>query len=91
MRMALGASRSSVLRLVLSQGMRPVMLGLVAGLAGAFALSRYMTTLLFGVTRLDAPTYAAVAALLGVAAILACYLPARDAMRVDVLTAIREE
>ena len=91
MRMALGASRSSVLGLVVSQGMRPVILGLVAGVLGAFALSRYMTTLLFGVTPLDAPTYAGVAALLGVAAILACYLPARDALRVDVLTAIREE
>jgi putative ABC transport system permease protein len=91
MRMALGASRSSVLRLVLSQGMRPVVLGLVTGVIGAFALSRYMTTLLFGVTPVDAPTYAGVAALLGIAAILACYLPARDAMRVDVLTAIREE
>jgi len=91
MRMALGASRSSVLRLVLSQGMRPVVLGLLAGVLGAFVLSRYMTTLLFGVGRLDVPTYAGVAALLGVTAILACYLPARDAMRVDVLTAIREE
>jgi len=91
MRMALGASRSSVLRLVLSQGMRPVLLGLVAGVIGAFVLSRYMTTLLFGVTPVDAPTYAGVAALLAVAAVLACYLPARDAMRVDVLTAIREE
>jgi len=91
MRMALGASRSNVLRLVVSQGMRPVVIGLIAGIAGAFALSRYMTSLLFGVTPLDAPTYAGVAALLAVAAAFACYLPARDAMRVDVLTAIREE
>ena len=91
MRMALGASQSSVLRLVLSQGMRPVIRGLVVGVIGAFVLSRYMTTLLFGVTPVDAPTYAGGAALLAVAAVLACYLPARDAMRVDVLTAIREE
>ena len=91
MRMALGASRSSVLRLVISQGMRPVILGLVVGLTGAVALSRYIASLLFGVTRLDAPTYAAVALLLTVAAVLACYLPARDAMKVDVLTALREE
>jgi len=91
MRMALGASRSNVMRLVLSQGMRPVIIGLVAGIAGAFALSRYMTSLLFGVTSVDAPTYAGVAALLAVAAVLACYLPARDAMKVDVLTALREE
>jgi len=91
MRMALGASRSSVLRLVVSQGMRPVVIGLVAGVLGAIGLSRYMASLLFGVTRLDAPTYAGVAALLAVAAVLACYLPARDAMKVDVLTALREE
>ena len=91
MRMALGASTSSVLRLVVSQGMRPVVIGLAAGVLGAIGLSRYMASLLFGVTRLDAPTYAGVAALLTVAAVLACYLPARDAMKVDVLTALREE
>jgi putative ABC transport system permease protein len=91
MRMALGASTSSVLRLIVSQGMRPVVTGLVVGLTGALALSRYMATLLFGVTALDAPTYAGVALLLTAAAVLACYLPARDAMRVDVLTALREE
>jgi putative ABC transport system permease protein len=91
MRMALGASTSSVLRLVLSQGMRPVVIGLVAGVGGAMALSRYMASLLFGVTRLDVPTYAGVALLLTAAAALACYLPARDAMKVDVLTALREE
>jgi putative ABC transport system permease protein len=91
MRMALGASTSSVLRLVVSQGMRPVIIGLVVGLTGAVVLSRYMATLLFGVTALDAPTYAGVALLLAAAAVLACYLPAREAMRVDVLTAIREE
>jgi putative ABC transport system permease protein len=91
MRMALGASASTVMRLVISQGMRPVVIGLAAGVLGAVALSRYIASLLFGITRLDAPTYAAVAALLAAAAGLACYLPARDAMRVDVLTALREE
>jgi putative ABC transport system permease protein len=91
MRMALGASTSSVLKLIISQGMRPVVIGLVAGVLGALALSRYMTSLLFGVTPLDAPTYAGVAVLLAVAATLACYLPAREAMRVDVLEAIRDE
>ena len=60
-------------------------------MTGAIALSRYMASLLFGVTRLDAPTYAGVALLLAAAAVLACYLPARDAMKVDVLTAMREE
>ena len=90
-RMALGASRSSVLKLVMSQGMRPVAIGLVVGVIGALALSRYMESLLFGVRPLDVPTYAGVALLLAAAAGLACYLPARDAMRVDVLTAIRDE
>jgi putative ABC transport system permease protein len=89
--MALGASAATVMRLVISQGMRPVMIGLIAGVLGAIGLSRYMASLLFGVTRLDAPTYAGVAVLLAGAAMLACYLPARDAMKVDVLTAIREE
>jgi len=64
MRMALGATSSSVLKLVLSQGMRPVVFGLVAGVLGALALSRYMANLLFGITPLDAPTYGGVAALL---------------------------
>jgi putative ABC transport system permease protein len=91
MRMALGASRSNVLRLVLSQGMRPVLIGLMVGIFGAYGLSKYMASLLFGVTRLDALTYGGVAALLTIAGILACYLPARDAMRVDVLSALREE
>ena len=91
MRMALGASRSSVLKLIVTQGMRPVVLGLALGLMGAVALSRYMASLLFGVTRLDVPTYLGVALLLAGAAVLACYFPARDAMRVDVLTALREE
>jgi putative ABC transport system permease protein len=90
-RMALGASRGSVLRLVMTQGLQPVWLGLVAGLVGAVALSRFMTSLLFGMTPMDVPTYAGVALLLAAAAALACYLPARDAMRVDVLAALRDE
>jgi len=91
MRLALGASTTSVLRLVMRQGMMPVVVGLVVGVAGAVALSRFMTTLLFGITPGDFLTYASVATLLGGAAALACYLPARDALRVDVLAALREE
>jgi predicted permease len=91
MRLALGASTRSVLRLVMRQGMMPVFVGLVIGVAGAAALSRFMTTLLFDITPGDFLTYASVAALLGGAAALACYLPARDALRVDVLAALREE
>ncbi len=91
LRIALGASGRSVLRLVMLQGMRPVVMGLVVGIAGALALSRFMTSLLFGLTPADWPTYAAVAALLAGAAVLACYVPARDALRVDVTATLRDE
>jgi putative ABC transport system permease protein len=90
-RMALGASRASVMRLVMAQGLVPVAIGLMAGVVGAVALSRFMTSLLFGMTPVDVPTYIVVATLLLGAAALACYLPARDAMRVDVLAALRGE
>jgi putative ABC transport system permease protein len=90
-RIALGASKRSVLRLVVLQGMRPVIFGLAVGNIGAFALSRFMTSLLFGMTPADWPTYAAVAALLTGAAALACYVPARSALRVDVTATLRDE
>jgi putative ABC transport system permease protein len=90
-RIALGASKRSVLRLVVLQGMRPVIFGLAVGIIGAFALSRFMTSLLFGMTPADWPTYAAVAALLTGAAALACYVPARSALRVDVTATLRDE
>jgi predicted permease len=90
-RMALGASAGSVLRLVMVQGMRPVVVGLVLGIASAMALSRFMTSLLFGVTPGDWPTYAVVATLLLGAAALSCFVPARSALRVDVTAALREE
>jgi putative ABC transport system permease protein len=90
-RLTLGASPLSVLRLVLGQGMRPVLIGVAVGLAAAFALSGLMTSLLFGVTAADIPTYVVVALGLTVAATLSCYLPARQALRVDVVTALRKE
>lgn len=90
-RMALGASSGSVLRLVMVQGMRPVVIGLLVGIASAMALSRLMSSLLFGVTPGDWPTYAAVAALLLGAAALSCFVPARNALRVNVTAALREE
>jgi putative ABC transport system permease protein len=71
--------------------MRPVLFGLVIGIGGALALSRVMSSLLFEVTAADLPTYAGGAALLMASALLACYLPARNAMRVNVMTALREE
>jgi putative ABC transport system permease protein len=91
MRLALGASPRGVLRLIVGQGMRPVIFGLVVGIGGALALSRLMSSLLFEVTAADMTTYAGVGALLIVSALFACYLPARNALRVDVMTALREE
>ena len=90
-RIALGSNRGGVLRLIMLQGMRPVLIGLVAGLAGALALTRLMSGLLFGVTHVDAATYAGVVVLLCGTAALSCFLPARRATRVDVMTALREE
>ncbi len=90
-RMALGADRASVMRLVLVQGLRPVAIGIAVGLAGAFLLSRFIATLLFGVTPRDPLTYVLVAALLLATAVIACIVPARQALRIDVVSALRAE
>ena len=90
-RLALGASHANVLGLVVSRGMRPVAVGLVVGAVGAAALSRFMTSLLFGVTPADLPTFVAGAVLLAIAAAVSCYVPARGALGVDVVAALREE
>ena len=90
-RVALGARHERVLRLVLAQGLKPVMLGMAAGLVATYWLSQLMTSLLFGITPRDPLTYAGVGAALALVAVLACYLPARNVLRVDPVVALRTE
>jgi putative ABC transport system permease protein len=90
-RMALGAQKLHVLRLVFGQGMLMLLIGTVIGVLGAFALTRVMNTLLFEVTATDPLTYAGVIGILTVVALLACYIPARRAAKVDPLVALRYE
>ena len=90
-RRALGATPADVLGLVMRRGGSLVVAGIAIGLAGALALTRLMQALLFGVTAADLPTYAAVAAILAMVGGLACYLPARRAMRVDPVATLRAE
>ena len=90
-RVALGAGRRDVLRLVVGQGMKPVLAGLAIGLAGALALTRLMKALLFGVSSSDPLTFGSIALLLALVALLACWVPARRATRVNPIIALRQE
>lgn len=90
-RMALGAQWRDVLTLILKSGMTLVILGLTIGLAGALALTRLMSNLLFEISPTDPITFGAVAFSVILAALLACYIPARRATKVDPLIALRNE
>lgn len=90
-RVALGARRGSILGLVLRQAMAPVAAGIVLGAGGALLLTRFLEALLYGVTASDPATFAAVVGLVGGAALLAAWVPARRAVRVDPLVSLRAE
>jgi putative ABC transport system permease protein len=91
LRVALGAQPADVLRVIVGHGLRLVLLGLCIGVAGAFVVTRWMSSVLFGVTPTDPLTFTVVAIVLGTVALLASYIPARRAMRVDPIVALRYE
>jgi putative ABC transport system permease protein len=90
-RRALGAERRDVLKLIVGNGMKLTMLGIAIGLAGAFALTRLLANLLFHIAPTDVGTFGVVTFVLSVVALVACYMPARRAMEVDPLVALRYE
>jgi len=90
-RMALGAQRGNVLRMVVGEGARMALIGVALGTAAALGLTRLMANQLFGVSPHDPLTFASVALLLAIVTLVACYLPARRAMRIDPMAALRQE
>ena len=89
LRLALGASRSDILKLIVGSGLRLVLIGIAIGLAGALALTQLLSGLLFGVSARDPLTLAGIVSILAAVALLACYIPARQAMKLDPLNALR--
>lgn len=90
-RMALGAQKSDVINLVLRQGLRLTLVGVVIGVAGSLALTRVLEAQLFGITATDLPTFLGVSTLLMLVALAACLIPAMRAMRVNPMEALRHD
>src|SRR5262245_55487160 len=91
LRLALGAQVNDVLKLVIAEGMKPALFGMIIGLLASFALARLIKGLLFGVSATDPATFIVISMLLGVVALMACWIPARRATKVDPMVALRSE
>jgi ABC-type antimicrobial peptide transport system permease subunit len=89
--MALGAQKRDVLRLVIGHGMLLTVIGITAGLLGAFVLTRWISTLLFGISPTDAVTFLGISLLIAFVSLAACYVPARKSVKLDPMIALRYE